>query len=42
MVLFYCLRKENTKGGVCIFPPSGDHRIYEHERGDTDHHGVSV
>jgi CheY-like chemotaxis protein len=41
-VLFYCLRKENTRGGVCIFPPSGDHRIYEHERGDTDHHGVSV
>ena len=42
VVLFYCLRKENTRGGVCIFPPSGDHRIYEHERGDTDHHGVSV
>ena len=34
-MLFYCLRKENTRGGVCIFPPSGDHRIYEHERGDT-------
>ena len=36
------LIKENTRGGVCIFPPSGDHRIYEHERGDTDHRGVSV
>ena len=25
-----------ARGGVCIFPPSGDHRIYEHERGDTE------
>ena len=34
---FIRLQKDTgARGGVCIFPPSGDHRIYEHERGDTE------
>ena len=34
--LYGCQKDTGARGGVCIFPPSGDHRIYEHERGDTE------